>query len=61
MTNQLNVEEIRISLGTDNCKICNSDYNQEISAFLTRYHSSSEQTTIKISVKFCPNCGRKLI
>ena len=60
MINQLTVEELRIKLGTDECKICSDDYHQQIDAFVTRFHSSSEQTTVKLPVKFCPNCGRKL-
>ena len=51
MANQLTVEEMRIRLGTDKCKICSGDYHKQ---------TSSEQTTIKVPVKFCPNCGRKL-
>ena len=60
MASQLTVEEMRIKLGTDECKICSGDYHQQIDAYVTRFHSSSEQTTIKVPVKFCPNCGRKL-
>ena len=60
MIGQLTVEEMRIRLGTDECKICSDDYHQRIDAYVTRFHSSSEQTTIKIPTKFCPVCGRKI-
>lgn len=42
------------------CCVCSSDYNQEITAMLTRYHSGANVTTKKIDVLFCPKCGRKL-
>lgn len=60
MLGQLTVAQMRIRLGTDKCKICSGDYHQQIDAYVTRFHSLSEQITIKIPVKFCPVCGRKL-
>ena len=60
MVQQLNVEEMRARLGTDECRVCNGDYHQEIDAYVTRFHSSSERTTVKIPVNYCPVCGREL-
>ena len=45
---------------TMGCNYCSGDYHQEIEAYATRFHSSGNQTTIRIPVEFCPNCGRKL-
>lgn len=45
---------------TIGCNYCSGDYHQEIEAYVTRFHSSSDQTTVRIDVNFCPNCGRKL-
>ena len=45
---------------TIGCNCCSGDYHQEIEAYVTRFHSSSDQTTIRIDVNFCPNCGREL-
>lgn len=45
---------------TKECEYCATDYNQEISAMLTRYHSSDNQSMLCIPVYYCPYCGRKL-
>lgn len=42
------------------CEYCNSDYDQEITAEVTRYHSTGDTSWIPIRVIYCPNCGRKL-
>ena len=42
------------------CCYCNDDYNQEISATVYRFHTSSNMTQTAIDIKYCPNCGRKL-
>ena len=58
--NQLTEEEMRIGLSTDKCEFCDNDYHQQMVAYITRFHSPIELTTIKIPVKFCPACGRQL-
>ena len=42
------------------CGICSSDYNQEITSVLIRYHTSNSSVSKVIETKFCPNCGRRL-
>ena len=60
MTKQLELEKMWDKLGTNECGACDEDYHQRIDAYVTRFHTSSDQTTIKIPVKFCPVCGRQL-
>lgn len=42
------------------CNYCSGDYDQEITATVYRFHTSSEMTQRAIEVKYCPSCGRKL-
>ena len=60
MTKQLEIEKMWDKIGTAKCGTCSDDYHQQIDAYVTRFHTSSDQTIVKISVKFCPVCGRKL-
>ena len=43
------------------CKICNNEYDTEISSCITYRHTSSYATTTPIDINCCPNCGRKLV
>ena len=54
--NKINEDKIRIG----GCEYCSGDYDQEITAEVTRYHSSGYESWYPISVIYCPNCGRKL-
>lgn len=42
------------------CPVCSSEYDQKIVADVVRYHTSGLYSREKITVKYCPNCGRKL-
>ena len=43
------------------CEYCNDEYDQEITCYNMRNHSSSDAYIKQIDINFCPNCGRKLI
>ena len=45
---------------TEECSVCSSDYNQEITSILIRYHTPNSTSRKIIETKFCPNCGRQL-
>ena len=59
-TKQLELKMMRDKLGVDECGTCSDDYHHRIDAYSTRFHSSSEQVTVKVPVFYCPVCGRKL-
>ena len=52
------IDEDKIRSG--GCEYCSGDYDQEITATVHRFHTSSEMTQKGIEVKYCPSCGRKL-
>lgn len=42
------------------CTYCSGDYATEIVAYAIRRHTSSDSAIMPMTVRFCPNCGRRL-
>jgi hypothetical protein len=43
------------------CEYCSDDYDQKITCYNVRNHSSGDTYIKQIDVNFCPNCGRNLV